>query len=387
MARVCRSMTTTNRCLVCLVALLFVAGGTIAASTRLSARGEQFQGITPKPLAEVAPKSTAAANTQAQKQPKRSMLIQVLGPDERPMAGVKLHRAVWTRKPNNKGNSDYVSDERGQVRVAIPEGIYIVRLWARAKGYVPLFAGWEEEDHPETTLPAEFTFQLKPGTVIGGAVRDVEGAPIKGVAVEVMLERGGRAEGRTSPDMWLATDPGTAPITDNQGGWTLDNVPPGNDLELRLKLSHSDYISDPNWGTSQEQQGIDLKALRARTATMTMRGGLMATGTVTDAASKPIAGAVVVRGDNPCFAADNCVTIVGLNLDDDPAETRAFVEARKLPWTQAHLGGRDGDKVDILSRYAVSSIPTYILIGPDGKLIQRGGDLDEIAKVSPREPR
>jgi thiol-disulfide isomerase/thioredoxin len=87
------------------------------------------------------------------------------------------------------------------------------------------------------------------------------------------------------------------------------------------------------------------------------------------------------------FAADNRVRIVGLNLDDDPAETRAFVEARKLPWTQAHLGGRDGDKVDILSRYAVSSIPTYILIGPDGKLIHRGGDLDEIAKVLPREPR
>ena len=87
------------------------------------------------------------------------------------------------------------------------------------------------------------------------------------------------------------------------------------------------------------------------------------------------------------FAADNRVRIVGLNLDDDPAETRAFVEARKLPWTQAHLGGRDGDKVDILSRYAVSSIPTYILIGPDGKLIHRGGDLDEIAKVLPRQPR
>ena len=30
-------MTTTNRWLVCLVALLFVAGGTIASATRLSA--------------------------------------------------------------------------------------------------------------------------------------------------------------------------------------------------------------------------------------------------------------------------------------------------------------------------------------------------------------
>ena len=30
-----------------------------------------------------------------------------------------------------------------------------------------------------------------------------------------------------------------------------------------------------------------------------MRGGLVATGTVTDAGGKPIAGAVVVRGDHP----------------------------------------------------------------------------------------
>ena len=52
-------------------------------------------------------------------------------------------------------------------------------------------------------------------------------------------------------------------------------------------------------GALQEEQGIDLKALRARTATITMRGGIVATGTVTDAAGKPIAGAVVVRGDHP----------------------------------------------------------------------------------------
>jgi beta-lactamase regulating signal transducer with metallopeptidase domain/thiol-disulfide isomerase/thioredoxin len=297
------TMTTTNRWLVCLVALLFVAGGTIAASTRLSARGEQFQGITPKPLAEVAPKSTAAANTQAQKQPKRSMLIQVLGPDGRPMGGVNVRRSVWTRKPNDRANANCVSDEHGQVRVAIPEDIYIVRLWARAKGYVPLFAHWEEEDVPEKSVPAEFTFRLAHGTVIGGVVRDSAGVPIKGVAVEVKLEREGLdrgwVEGRTGPDMWLATVNGTTPMTDEQGRWTLDNVPPENDLELGLKLSHPDYISDPEWGTSQEQQGIDLKALRARTATITMRGGLVATGTVTDASGKPIAGAVVVRGDHP----------------------------------------------------------------------------------------
>ena len=45
-----------------------------------------------------------------------------------------------------------MSDDRGEVRVEIPDGIYIVRLWARVKGHVPLFAHWEEEDKPETRL-------------------------------------------------------------------------------------------------------------------------------------------------------------------------------------------------------------------------------------------
>ena len=123
--------------------------------------------------------------------------------------------------------------------------------------------------------------------------------------VEVMLERRrqGRSTGRprhvAGRRRIRQSRQVTVPITDEQGRWTLDNVPPDDDLELRLKLSHPDYISDPNWGTMQEQQGVDLKALRARTATIMMQGGIVATGTVTDPQGKPIAGAVVVRGDHP----------------------------------------------------------------------------------------
>ena len=57
----------------------------------------------------------------------------------------------------------------------------------------------------------------------------------------------------------------------------------------------------------------------------------------------------------------------------------------KLPWTQAYLGGRVAANDDILAHYAVSFIPTYILIGPDGKLIHRGDQFEEIAKILKRE--
>jgi beta-lactamase regulating signal transducer with metallopeptidase domain len=300
--------TRSSRWLVWIVALLFLAGATIASATRLSAGGaqpERAAASTPEPEH---PKTAAAANAAAHEKPKRSMQIHILGPDGKPMSGVQVLCAVWTRTHIEDGNHGYTSDDRGQIGMDLPDGIYILRLFAEAKGHVPLFASWEERDDPETSLPAEFTFRLKRGTVIGGIVINRDGLPIKGVIVDVKLERGGESEGRVGTNGWLAVyDAAThagAPITDEQGRWTLDNVPPGDDLKLSLKLSHPDYISDPDWGTSQDEQGIDLKALRARTATITMRGGLVLTGTVTDPEGKPVAGAVVIRGDRPYFSVD-----------------------------------------------------------------------------------
>ena len=211
---------------------------------------------------------------------------------------MKVHRSVWTRKPGARGNLDLVSDANGQVELDVPEGTYIYRVWARIKGHVPLFAGWEEKDNPETSLPGEFTFRLKRGTVIGGIIRDEGGKPIKGATLEVQLKSGGERDGRVGPDGWLA-EGDDLPTTDAEGRWTLDNVPAGENVAVVLKLGHPDYIADANWGDMQKEQGIDMKSLRARTATIKMRGGLAATGTVTDSEGKPVAGAVVVRGDHP----------------------------------------------------------------------------------------
>ena len=85
------------------------------------------------------------------------------------------------------------------------------------------------------------------------------------------------------------------------------------------------------------------------------------------------------------FAADSSVTILGLNLDDDVAAAKALLDDRKLPWAQAHLGGRTTGKDDVLSRYAISFIPTYILIEPDGKLVYRGDELGEIGRILRQE--
>ena len=163
---------------------------------------------------------------------------------------------------------------------------------------MPLFAHWEEQDNPETSLPREFTFRLKRGTVIGGIVQNESGKPIKGATLEVQLKGGGERDGRAGPDGWLAEGK-DLPTTDAEGRWTLDNVPAGENVAVLLKLGHPDYIADADWGTMQQEQGVDMKSLRARTATIKMRGGLAVTGTATDPEGKPVAGAVVVRGDRP----------------------------------------------------------------------------------------
>ena len=111
------TMTRTNRWLVCIVGLLFLAAGAVTSSTRFVAGREVKHDSAP-----AAPEPQAA---KPEPRAGRTMLVHVLGPDGQPMPGVKVHRSVWTRKPGARGNMDYVSDEHGEVVADIPEDIYI----------------------------------------------------------------------------------------------------------------------------------------------------------------------------------------------------------------------------------------------------------------------
>lgn len=74
---------------------------------------------------------------------------------------------------------------------------------------------------------------------------------------------------------------------------------------------------------------------------------------------------------------------VGVSLDSSEGELRQFLTANRLPWPQLYEeGGLD-------SRYAVEmgvlTLPTMILVGPDGKVISRGLHIsqldDELSKL------
>jgi thiol-disulfide isomerase/thioredoxin len=78
------------------------------------------------------------------------------------------------------------------------------------------------------------------------------------------------------------------------------------------------------------------------------------------------------------FGKDHRFTILSLSVDEKIEEPRRFQDKRRLPWTQAFLGG--GIHGEIPGKFGVIAIPAFVLIGPDGKIVDRGMRGDDIKK-------
>ena len=226
--------------------------------------------------------------------------MRVTGPDQAPLAKAKIQASVWTKEPFQH-NRFYTCDADGWTMVELPQTFDIVRLWASCAKHVPLFVNWDASSTPSVdSLPEEFTFQMERGSLIGGTVTDEGGKPIANVRVQVALagRRDGSESGHAVNDTWLAYGI-AARVTNAEGRWELGDVPARDDIELRLMFTHRDYSSDLEWGSLQKQQGVTMSELRDQTANVAMLRGISLAGTVTDAAGKPLAKALVVWGDDP----------------------------------------------------------------------------------------
>jgi protocatechuate 3,4-dioxygenase beta subunit len=227
------------------------------------------------------------------------MQITVVDSDGRPLPGAAISVSVWTDEPFDH-NRDYNCNAGGRVDVQLPRTLRILRVWVDHDGYVPLFAQWwpklQDNGFP---IPEEFAFRLTKGSVIGGIVKNEDGQPIAGAEVEVELTH---AEGERDINERPVVDVGgTTCTTDAAGRWSVNNIPPGEAIEVQLKISHPDYVNDRSWGEMQQRQKVTMEALRAQTAAIVMRRGVKVQGTVTDADGKPMAGALVIFGDQPYF--------------------------------------------------------------------------------------
>lgn len=228
--------------------------------------------------------------------------VRVVDAAAEPIEGAKVFASVWTDDKEFERNRDYFTAATGTVEVALPKSLEIVRMWASKAGYAPMFCQVWPTREEGAALAKEFEFQMVKGTSMSGVVRDADGEPIEGVRVEVTYESGGdRPNQRARFDTWLATGSG-ARSTDVEGRWSIDNAPPGDDVEVRLKFSHPDFISDENRGGLQKEQGLDTLQLRAGTAAVVLQRGCAVAGRVTDADGKPLKDAVVIWGDDPYWS-------------------------------------------------------------------------------------
>ncbi len=68
--------------------------------------------------------------------------------------------------------------------------------------------------------------------------------------------------------------------------------------------------------------------------------------------------------------------IVGVSLDDDKNKWIEAIKKHNLPWIQA--SDLKGWKNAVAVLYDIRSIPKYILVGPDGKIIANSNDIGQI---------
>jgi thiol-disulfide isomerase/thioredoxin/protocatechuate 3,4-dioxygenase beta subunit len=76
------------------------------------------------------------------------------------------------------------------------------------------------------------------------------------------------------------------------------------------------------------------------------------------------------------FTGDKPLVVVGANLDADRQQAKDFLKKKPLPWQHALLG--EWSTTDVPQRFAISAVPSYILIGPDGRIVAHEFDLEEI---------
>lgn len=256
-----------------------------------SAAGEQSANENSDPQSAADPPPTVSDDGFVTTQ--GSMRIHVLDPSGQPFSGVSVEAK----------RKQYVTDARGIAVIRFPKRVHLLRVWVSKRGHVPLFLQWWPEEQPDGHLiPDEYTVQMEKGTVIGGVVKNKDGEPISGATVEVESESSLKQElsQRPVPSGWLAhgdEEPHPALKTDAQGRWTLDNVPAGDDVDVRIRLSHPDYIDDLRWGESQRDQLVTMEALRRQSAEIVMQRGVGVTGTVTDPDGNPVSNAVIIWGD------------------------------------------------------------------------------------------
>jgi RNA polymerase sigma factor (sigma-70 family) len=277
-------------------------GGLVASTGAIAGRGGD------NPPAKEPPAKEAAKPVEPVPAAKGEMRVTVLDPDGKPLSGANVQVGIWTDEPGFKSNQDVETDASGVATAKLPKSYNIVRLWADKKPFAGLFAGWEQNELSSgKRMPAAYTFRLGKATTAGGRVVDEAGKPIAGAKVSVDLASDPKpphGDGRVRFNGYLAG--GTEPaITDAAGHWKIDTVPDHPEVELAIRVTHPDFVSDP-WEQPAAKLGITPEMLRKGTATIALQRGVICRGRVTDPDGNPVKNAIVIHGDDPYGGRETC---------------------------------------------------------------------------------
>jgi len=219
-----------------------------------------------------------------------------------PLSDVVLKMLINAEERGHEHSWTGSTDAEGSCKIKLPEiQIATLRLYPSKEGFVPLFillrSSLEPLERPKPLLVA-----MEPGTTIGGIVQNETGEPIEGVMVGVHYQTADPAAvDNVHVDILLHTDAAHVQ-TGKEGRWQFNMMPAEIDRdELRLFLSHPDYLSDtlvPGYVPMPITPQPPMGRLRDRTAVMVMKKGSGVTGRVMDTNGLPIGGASVAQGSD-----------------------------------------------------------------------------------------
>lgn len=190
------------------------------------------------------------------------------------------------------------SDAQGIARLKLPIPLRSVRIWASKDRFSSLNFNWESEE--VKSIPTNYKLTFQKGTKLSGIVVDSQNQPVSGAKVDISLFGGGlKAEQKTRVKLggWLAEGESRA-ITDENGRWSINNAPKGDDLDLRFMVEHPEFITNVARKTSDEYK-VTLPQLRKGTAKFRIEKGISIRGKITDGHGNPIQSGLVIWGDDP----------------------------------------------------------------------------------------
>jgi hypothetical protein len=245
-----------------------------------------------------------------------------------PGAALSITLAMYG-KPESVRRETREADGQGRCRLPMSGQSWdFVSISARQDGHIPARLHWGDGQR-SADLPASCTFRLRPGTTIGGVVRDERGRPVAAARVYPNLRVRRRGDGPEE----IALDEGEDfAETDDHGRWRCTKIPAelGEGDYLMFRLVHPDYVSDMEM---QYSRTLPIEELRAGTGAFVLRDGIPLEGRVVDSKGRPVPGASVALGlGDRAPSAGNIRTKADAEgrfrfAHVEPGRSRLFVEA------------------------------------------------------------